>query len=168
MVQDPKPISLPKKPISEYTSDKELAVMMRNAKKRREMDYWWECLRRRCEIKRQTSKKSSPLENEFHTVMLAYEKLQAEKTGRLHFRANRTWNMVKDKGVKAVLEKWALSQKMEIGFKVLVELGEYDLTGEYLVLKYQGEFVPKVVDAARKRLIKAGVSEERLPAIDIT
>jgi hypothetical protein len=76
--------------------------------------------------------------------------------------------MVKDKGVKAVLEKWALSQKMEMGFKVLLEHGEYDLTGEYLVLKYHGEFVPKIVDAARKRLLKAGVSEERLPAIDVT
>ena len=75
-------------------------------------ELWWECLRRRCELKRQTtSEKGSPLEPEFYAVMLAYETLQAELRRRSNYRAIRTWKMVENKGVKAVLEKWAKNKQ---------------------------------------------------------
>jgi hypothetical protein len=38
----------------------------------------------------------------------------------------------------------------------------YDLTGEYLVLKYQNDFSPEVVSAARQSLLNAGVPLEKL------
>jgi hypothetical protein len=76
---------------------------------------WWECLRRRCELKQQsTSEKGSALQLDFYAVIFAYEKLQSEKTGR-NYRANRTWPMIKKPGgVKATLKKWALSKKKRL------------------------------------------------------
>jgi hypothetical protein len=158
--------SLSKKPISEYTSDADLSVVMENAKIKKNEELWWECLRRRCDLKRQdSSRSSSPLELDFYAVMLAYEKLQSDKTGR-NYRANRTWPMIeKPGGVKAALEKWALSKKKQVGFTVLIEHGQYDLTGEYLVLKYQDEFSPEVRSAARQGLIDAGAPPEKLPVL---
>src|SRR5450830_1286895 len=113
---------MPKKQISEYTSDEELNSVMENAKQNGDKELWWECLRRRCELKRQgVSEKGSPLELEFYAVMLAYETLQAELRRRKNYRAIRTWKMVENRGVKAVLEKWAKNKQKGSIFKVLMD-----------------------------------------------
>jgi len=152
-----------KKPISECTSDEELNTVMEHAKQHGDKELWWECLRRRCELKRQTtSEKGSPLEPEFYAVMFAYETLQAELRRRSNYRAIRTWKMVENKGVKAVLEKWAKNKQKGNAFKVLMDHEAYDLTAEYVVLKYKAEFSPDVVTAARQSLLDAGVSPEKL------
>ena len=154
---------MPKKQISEYTSDEELNTVMENAKRHGDKELWWECLRRRCELKRQgASEKGSPLELEFYAVMLAYETLQAELRRRKNYRAIRTWKMVENRGVKAVLEKWAKNKQKGSIFKVLMDHEGYDLTGEHLVLKYKTEFSPEAVAAARQSLLNAGVSPEKL------
>jgi hypothetical protein len=155
--------SLPKKPISENTSDEDLNTAMENAKRHGNNELWWECLRRRCELKRQgTSDKGPPLELGFRAVMLAYETLQAELKGRKNYRAVRTWKMVEKKGVNAVLEKWAKNPQKGSAFKVLMDHEAYDLTAEYVVLKYSNEFSSEAVSAARQSLIDAGVPPEKL------
>ena len=154
---------MPKKQISEYTSDEELSSIMEDAKQNGDKELWWECLRRRCELKRQTtSEKGSSLEPEFDAVMLAYETLQAELRRRSNYRAIRTWKMVENRGVKSVLEKWAKNKQKGNAFKVLMDHEAYDLTAEYVVLKYKTEFSPEVVIAARQSLLDAGVSPEKL------
>jgi len=155
--------SLPKKPISEYTRDEDVIPVMENAKRHDNKELWWECLRRRCELKRKsTSEKGSPLELGFYAVMLAYETLEAELRRRKNYRATRTWKMADNKGVKAVLEKWARNRQKGSAFKVLMDHEAYDLTGEYLVLKYKSDFSPEVVSAARQSLLDAGVPPEKL------
>jgi hypothetical protein len=155
--------SLPKKPILEYTSDEDLNTLMEHAKRHGNKELWWECLRRRCELKRKgTSEKGSPLELEFYAVMLAYETLEAELRRRKNYRAIRTWKMVENKGVKAVLEKWARNKQKGTAFKVLMDHEGHDLTGEYLVLKFKNDFLPEVVSAARQSLLDAGVPLEKL------
>lgn len=152
-----------KKQISEYTSDEELNSVMENAKRHDNKELWWECLHRRCELKRQgISAKGSPLELEFYAVMLAYETLQAELRRRKEYRAVRTWKMVENKGVKAVLEKWATNKQKGSAFKVLMDQNAYDLTAEYVVLKYKTEFSPGTIAAARQSLLDAGVSIKKL------
>jgi hypothetical protein len=154
---------MPQKQISEYTSDEELNSAMENAKRHGDKELWWECLRRRCELKRQgNSEKGSPLELGFYAVMFAFETLQAELRHRKDYRAIRTWKMVGNKGVKAVLEKWAKNKQKGSAFKVLMDHEAYDLTGEYLILKFNTEFTPDVVAAARQSLLNAGVSPEKL------
>src|SRR5665647_1513586 len=117
---------MPKKQILEYTSDEELNSVMENAKRNGEKELWWECLRRRCELKRQgVSEKGTPLELEFYAVMLAYETLQAELRRRKEYRAIRTRKMVENKGVKAVIEKWATNKQKGSAFKVLMDQSAY-------------------------------------------
>jgi hypothetical protein len=152
-----------KEQISENTPDDELVTAMENAKHHDNKDLWWECLRRRCELKRQgASTKGSPLELEFHAVMLAYETLQAELKRRKNYRAVRTWKTFENKGVIAVLEKWAKNPQKGSAFKVLMDHEAYDLTAEFVVLKYSNAFSPEVVSAARQSLIDAGVPPEKL------
>ena len=154
-----------KKRVSKCTSDEELITIMEHAKQHGDKELWWECLRRRCELKRQTtSEKGSPLEPEFDAVMLAYETLQAELRRRRNLRAIRIWKMVDNKGVKSVLEKWAKNKQKGPAFKVFMDHAAYDLTAEYVVLKYKTEFSPEVVTAARQSLLDAGVSPEKLSA----
>ena len=156
--------SLPKPPISEYTSDEDVITIMKDAKRHGNKELWWECLRRRCELKRQgASDKGSPLELEFYAVMLAYETLEAELKRRKNYRAVRTWKMVETKGVNAVLEKWARNKQKGSAFKVLMDHDAFDLTAEYAVLKYRNEFSLEVVSAARQSLLDAGVPPEKIP-----
>jgi hypothetical protein len=68
---------------------------------------------------------------------------------------------VDNKGVTAVLEKWVMSKKKEPGFKFLVEHGQHDLTGEWLVLVHEKDFPPEVVAGARQSLLDAGNSRRR-------
>jgi hypothetical protein len=157
------PTSPTKKPISEITDDEELNTVMENAKRHDNKELWWDSLRRRCELKRQgISAKGSPLELEFYAVMLAYETLQAELRRRKNYRAVRTWKMVENKGVNAALEKWAKNPQKGSAFRVLMDHGAYDLTAEYVVLKYRNEFSAEVVSAAHQGLIDAGVPPEKL------
>ncbi len=157
------PTSLTKKPISEITSDEELNTVMENTKRHDNKELWWECLHRRCELKRQgISATGSPLELEFYAVMLAYETLQAELRRRKSYRAVRTWKMIENKGVNAVLAKWATNRQKGSAFKVLMDHEAYDLTAEYVVLKYKNEFTAEAVSAARQSLIDAGVPPEKL------
>jgi len=137
---------------------------MRNAKKRERMDYWWECLRRRCELKRTDGKLGkTELERAFNEIMHVYEILKSDVAGR-KVPATRIWQKVaKDQSVKPILEKWALSKTKEDGFKFLIENRHHELTGEYLVLQFPKEFSPNVLAGARMKLIDAGVPEEKLP-----
>lgn len=162
MVESPQ---VSNKSISQYTSDDDLVALMTSAKQHNNKELWWNCLRRRCELKRQdASKKSTPLEQEFYAVMLSYETLQAELRRKSTYRAVRTWKMFENEGVKAVIEKWANNQQKEPVFNVLIDHEAYDLTGEYLVLKYETEFSTEAVASARQRLLKAGVSAGKLQA----
>ena len=154
----------PKPPISEYTSDEDVITIMEDAKRHGDKELWWECLRRRCELKRQGAfDKGSPLELDFYAVMLAYETLEAELKRRKSYRAVRTWKMSETKGVNAVLEKWAKNKQKGSAFKVLIDHDAFDLTAEYAVLKYGNEFSLEVVSAARQSLLDAGVPSEKLP-----
>jgi hypothetical protein len=162
----PSSTSLSKEQISQITSDQELNTIMENAKRHDNKELWWECLRRRCELKRQgASAKGSPLELEFYAIMFAYETLQAELRRRKSYRAVRTWKMIENKGVNAVLAKWATNRPKGSAFKVLMDHEAYDLTAEYVVLKYKNEFSSAAVSAARQSLIDAGVPPRILDLI---
>ncbi len=159
----PSSTSSRKKQIPENSTDEELNTTMENAKRHDNKELWWECLRRRCDLKRQgTTAKGSALELEFYAVMFAYETLQAELKRRKNYRAVRTWKMIESKGVNAVFEKWATNRQKGSAFSVLMDHEAYDLTAEYVVLKYRNEFSAEAVSAARQSLIDAGVPPEKL------
>ncbi len=61
------------------------------------------------------------------------------------------------------MRNWAVGPATE-GFDLLLENDLFELTAEYLVVKYASEFSSEVVEAARSRLTDAGVDPEGLKA----
>ncbi|OHC75244.1 MAG: hypothetical protein A3G18_03170 [Rhodospirillales bacterium RIFCSPLOWO2_12_FULL_58_28] len=142
------------KPIEEYTDKKALRNLMANAKRLGRDDVWWEAFRRLCAL--EGMNQTDPLHRDFYKMLVAYEELLTEKNGRTT-RASRTRQKLKNKGVVQCLEDWAAGSTLTEGFKLLTKNGLAELTGEYLVLKYQEQFSGGAVAAAKVRLIDYGV-----------
>lgn len=137
------------KPISSYTDVKQLQTLMKNAKKQNRDDVYFEALRRRCELEGLNF--DDPLDQDFHSMLAAYEELLSEKNQR-RTSASRTRQKLKNKGVVQCLEEWALGQTETDGFRTLASAGLLELTGEYLVTKYPERFSTDAVMRATQRL----------------
>ncbi|HXL99941.1 MAG TPA: hypothetical protein VN932_08420 [Rhizomicrobium sp.] len=70
---------------------------------------------------------------------------------------SRTRQKVKRDGVVKTLEDWAVSKKATPGFRMLLERGMPELTGEAIVLRHTSHFGADVTAAARRRLEAAGI-----------
>jgi hypothetical protein len=58
--------------------------------------------------------------------------------------------------VVQTLKDWAISDKETDGFRMLLDRGMPELTGEAIVLRHPGSFEPQVLTAARRRLMRLG------------
>lgn len=102
------------------------------------------------------------VEHDFWQTVHAFEYLlteEREKTTRL----SRTRQKVARVGVVQTLKDWALSDKETDGFRMLLDRGMPELTGEAIVLRHANSFEPQVLTAARQRLSRAGVDVGTLP-----
>jgi hypothetical protein len=108
------------------------------------------------------SERPGTVEHDFWKTVNAFEYLlteEREKTTRL----SRTRQKVARVGVLETLKDWALSNKATDGFTMLLDRGMPELTGEAIVLRHPGSFEPQVIEAARERLLNAGVDVTTLP-----
>lgn len=137
------------KSISEYTDRTDLRNLMANAKRMKRDDVWREAFRRLCAL--DGIDQTDPLYRDCYQTLAAYEQLLTEKNGRTTL-ASRTRQKLKNKGVVQCLEDWAVASAPTEGFELLVKSGMVELTGEYLVVKYQDRFSIKAVTAAKARL----------------
>ena len=103
---------------------------------------------------------NDPLTKDFNETLAAYERLLTEKNGR-RTPASRTRQKIANKGVRQSLIEWTRGKIETDGFKLLVEKGLSERTGEYLVVRYQDRFPPDVVDLARKRLAEYDIEEPK-------
>jgi hypothetical protein len=147
-----------KKPISGYTDPKDLRVLMANAKRLGYTDVWREAFRRLCEL--EGLNYDDPLEQDFYTMLTAYEELLTVKNGRRQ-PAIRTRQKLRNKGVLQCLEDWATSANVTQGFQMLVENGLAELTGEALVLKHCNRFSERAVESVKQRLQQYGINVGR-------
>ena len=155
-----------KLPPKHYTiSDADsLEQMALNAARAGKEEAWFQIMNIRCRLERRIAR--DPLDIEFRRTLKAYELILSKKN-RKKTRAIRTRMAYDNRGAKAVLEKWALANKeIQYGFEVLVAHGEYELTGEYLVLRAKKRFAPEVWRAARSKLFAAKASMEILKKAD--
>jgi hypothetical protein len=98
-----------------------------------------------------------PLEAEFAIVMRALEEALSEESGKTK-RLNRTRQKLGRVGVRQTLADLAMKPTPSTGFLKLVEFDmARELSAEALVLKYEAEFEPHVVAAAKKRLEEFGI-----------
>lgn len=102
------------------------------------------------------------VEHDFWQTVHAFEYMLTEERGKTT-RLARTRQKVGQVGVMQTLRDWALSGKETDGFKMLLDRGMPELTGEAIVLRHSGLFDPLVLAAARKRLTDAGVDVSILP-----
>jgi|SRR6266404_2780629 len=139
---------------NEWDRDK-LRNWMKNAKRLGRGDVYQIALRQLCKVEGRNI--DDPLESEFVAVMRALEEALTEEAGKTK-RLNRTRQKLDRVGVRRTLADLALKPTPSLGFIKLVEFNMADMSAEALILKYQDEFEPHVVEAARKRLEKHGIA----------
>ncbi len=102
------------------------------------------------------------VEYDFWQTVNAFEYTLSEERGRTT-RLSRTRQKVNRVGVVQTLTDWAISKEVTDGFKMLLERGMPELTGEAIVLRHPDTFSPEIITAARDRLANAGVELDSLP-----
>lgn len=140
--------------IAQMNDGKRLRNLMENARRLDRNDVYWQAFRRLCSLEGMNC--DDPLERAFYDVLNAYEELLTEKHGRTT-KAMRTRQKLANKGVAQCLIDWALGAPTD-GFRLLIDNGLPELTAEYLLVKFESRFPRKAVDAARIRLMDAGVT----------
>ena len=143
--------------VSRISDPGKLRNLMDNARRLGREDVYWKAFGRLCEL--QGIGEADRLHRDFARTLAAYEELLSQKNGR-RTSASRTRQKIKNKGVEQSLEDWALAPQATEGFRLLMENGLEELTGEYLVVKYEERFSAKAVEAAKARL---GNSNSRAP-----
>jgi hypothetical protein len=102
------------------------------------------------------AEKLGTVEHDFWTMINAFEFSLSEERGRTT-RLSRTRQKVARVGVVETLKDWAINNKDTEGFRMLLDRGMPELTGEAIILRHQEIFAENVRAAARTRLEKAGV-----------
>lgn len=135
----------------------ECRTVMERAKRAGKDSVYQDVFRRMCAISgHQNDDPNDPLVRDFHVTLAAYEQLLTEKNGR-NQQAGRTRQKIKNKGIVQSLSDWATSSAETPGFRLLVEAGLPEFTGEYVVLRHPERFSPDVVAKARARLDAHGI-----------
>jgi hypothetical protein len=127
---------------------------MANAKRLGNENVYWEAFGRLCVLSGRDE--PDPLVRDFYSTLTAYEELLTSKNKKKTL-ANRTRQKLVRKGVVQCLEDWAV-QKTSEGLELLVNKRLFELTGEFLVIKYANRFSPQAVASARKKLEDLGYS----------
>lgn len=102
------------------------------------------------------------VEHDFWQTVHAFEFVLSEERQKTT-RLARTRQKVGRVGVVETLKDWALSAQGTDGFKMLLDRGMPELTGEAIVMRHPEKFDLKVQAAAREKLVRAGVDVSRLP-----
>jgi hypothetical protein len=125
-------------------------TVMQRAKDRNLPEVYNAVFRRYCELSGAFhDDPADPLIADFHKTLAAYEQLLTEKNERTT-SASRTRQKIANKGVHQSLIDWTRGKSETNGFRLLVEKGMPEYTGEYLVVRYATRF-PEDVVASRGR-----------------
>ena len=138
-------------------------LVMQRARQQNVPDVYDAVFRRMCQlVGSENDDPGDPLVRDFYETLAAYEQLLTEKNGRTQ-PAHRTRQKIANKGVYESLVEWTRGKAETDGFRILVEAGLPEYTGEYLVARYAKRFPADVVSLARERL---GAHNIALPAVN--
>ena len=107
------------------------------------------------------SEKVGTVEHDFWKTIFAFEHALTEERGKTT-RLQRTRQKVTRVGEVKTLEDWALSSNKTDGFKMLIERGMPELTGEAIVLRHPEVFDGVARENAIEKLAEAGVDVNKL------
>lgn len=97
------------------------------------------------------------VEHDFWTSIHAQEEMLSEKNGKAT-RLTRARQKATKEGVLKVLEDFATAKQPTDAFQMLVDRKMPELTAEAVILRHPESFDASVVEAARARLVEAGVN----------
>lgn len=137
----------------------QLKTMITNAKARGEDDIAIAAFRRLVLVS--PSEQPGTVEHDMWQTIFAFEHLLKEERGKTTLLA-RTRQKITRVGVIATLRDWAAARQATDGFRMLLERGLPELTGEAIVLRHPKLFPRAAMDAARTRLIAAGVTDDAI------
>ena len=143
--------------VSKLKTPEDCRTVLQRAREKNLSDVYNAVFRRFCElVGTENDDPSDPLVHDFYETLAAYEQLLTEKNGRTT-AASRTRQKIDNKGIHQSLIEWTRGKAETNGFKLLVEKGLPEFTGEYLVVRYADRFPNDVVELARKRLMEHGI-----------
>ncbi len=123
----------------------ECRLVMQRARQRNLPDVYNTVFRRMCQLVGSANDDpNDPLVKEFYETLAAYEQLLTEKNGRTQ-PAHRTRQKIANKGVYDSLIEWTRGKTETEGFRILVDAGLPEYTGEYLVVRYARRFPANIV-----------------------
>jgi hypothetical protein len=96
------------------------------------------------------------VEHDFWQMVQAFEYALSELRGK-NTRLAGTRKKVAKVGVMQTLRDWAAGSQEIEGFRMLLERGMPEFTGEAITLRHPELFEPPVIEAAQQRLRAAGV-----------
>lgn len=96
------------------------------------------------------------VEYDFWRMVQAFEYALSEERGK-NTRLFRTRQKAAKVGVTQTLRDWTAGSQETAGFRMLLERGMPEFTGEGVTLRHSELFEPPVVEAAQHRLTVAGV-----------
>jgi hypothetical protein len=141
--------------IAKCEDAEELRSIIKNARNRGAADVADAAFRRLISIL--PAERPGTVEHDFWQTVHAFEHVLTEERQKTT-RLSRTRQKVDRVGVIQTLRDWALSNAETDGFKMLIDRGMPELTGEAIVLRHPASFDPQVQAAARERLTLAGVN----------
>lgn len=110
--------------------------------------------RRALEIKAEAHGNVTDVESECLQAVYAYERARTVRDGRT-FTANRTWPMIRDRGVIHAVEHILTKSDVTMGFTTLKELGLSEYAFEAVVLRHPESFSEAAINVSRQRLATA-------------
>lgn len=133
----------------------QLKTMIANAKARGEDEVALAAFRRLVLVS--PSETPGSVEHDMWQTIFAFEHLLKEERGKTTLLA-RTRQKINRVGVIETLKDWAAAKQETEGFRMLLERGLPELTGEAIILRHPQLFPRAAVEAARARLVGAGVT----------
>jgi hypothetical protein len=137
--------------IAVSTSVKDLKQWRKNCTAKGFPDLADKALRRLIEIGAEGEALPGSVEYDFWKTIMVFEQVLSEENGKTT-RLSRTRQKLKRVGVVQTLSDFATKSQPTEGFRMLLERGLLDLTGEALILRHSDAFSAEVVSAAKKRL----------------
>lgn len=137
--------------IARLTTPKAARTFAKNAAERGRPDLETEALEHARTLQAIQDGHTSPAQRAIATALYAYEEAQSQLKGRT-FRANRTRQMIANRGALAAAERMVLNRRPSQGYEVLEEAGLQELSFEAIIVRFPNEFSSQAVRAAQARL----------------
>lgn len=126
-------------------------VLAKNARERGRPDLALRAERRRIELQSAMYDARSDAEKEALQAVYAYELALSELRGR-NVRANRTWQVIRKRGVIEAVERIVLKKTESQGYRILIDKGLEDMCFEAVVLRHPKVFSDDAVRASEERI----------------